>query len=226
MRVPSIAAVAKLHRKLVYGRRVRILADCILENLPKEARVLDVGCGDGMIDVVIEAKRRDVSIRGIDVLVRPDTHIAVTKFDGTVFPFPDNSFDIVMFVDVLHHTDDPMTLLREAVRVARKAVVIKDHTMNGALAYATLWFMDWVGNARKLVGIPCNYWPEQRWRDAFEALGLRIDAWMPRLGLYPWPFSMIFERRLHFVARVVPAQDDRDNQADSLPAFASKSRQI
>jgi len=28
-----------------------------------------------------------------------------------------------MFVDVLHHTHDPMILLREAVRVARKAIV-------------------------------------------------------------------------------------------------------
>ena len=32
-------------------------------------------------------------------------------------------FDVVMFVDVLHHTDDPMILLRQAYPLARKAIV-------------------------------------------------------------------------------------------------------
>jgi ubiquinone/menaquinone biosynthesis C-methylase UbiE len=50
-----------------------------------------------------------------------------------------------MFVYVLHHTNDPEVLLREAQRVALKAVVLKDHTRNGLLAYTTLRFMDWVG---------------------------------------------------------------------------------
>jgi SAM-dependent methyltransferase len=31
-------------------------------------------------------------------------------------PFSEDSFDMVMFVDVLHHTSDPRVLLREAVR--------------------------------------------------------------------------------------------------------------
>ena len=53
-----------------------------------------------------------------------------------------------MFVDVLHHTDDPMVLLREAGRVASGFVLIKDHTQNGILAGRRLRFMDWVGNAR------------------------------------------------------------------------------
>jgi hypothetical protein len=39
-----------------------------------------------------------------------------------------------------------MILLREAARVAREAVVIKDHTKNGLAADATLRFMDRIGN--------------------------------------------------------------------------------
>jgi hypothetical protein len=41
---------------------------------------------------------------------------------------------VVLFVDVLHHSKDPMILLREAVRMVRKAIVIKDHTLAGLLA--------------------------------------------------------------------------------------------
>ena len=52
-----------------------------------------------------------------------------------------------MFVDVLLHTLDPMILLREAIRVARQTVVIKDHTLDGLLAGPTLRAM---GLGRKL----------------------------------------------------------------------------
>jgi ubiquinone/menaquinone biosynthesis C-methylase UbiE len=67
-----------------------------------------------------------VVITGIDVLVRDHAHIPVVKFDDTSIPFPDRSFDTLVFVDVLHQTNDPVLLLREAARVARNTIVIKD----------------------------------------------------------------------------------------------------
>ena len=104
---------------------------------------------------------------GIDVLVRPETKIPVQPFDGQRIPFADGAFDAVSFVDVLHHTDDPIVLLREAVRVAKTAVVIKDHLADGVLARPTLRFMDWVGNAGHGVVLPYNYWTQPQWSRAF-----------------------------------------------------------
>ena len=43
-----------------------------------------------------------------------------------------------MCVDVLHHTDDPMILMREAMRVTRQAILIKHHTLDGLFAGPTL----------------------------------------------------------------------------------------
>ena len=107
-----------------------------------------------------------------------------------------------MFVDVLHHANDPMILLSEAKRAARKVILVKDHTMDGPFAYATLRFMDWVGNAHHNVALPYNYWPEARWRDAFGTLHLMIDRWQSTVRLYPFPASLIFHRRLHFIAQL------------------------
>ena len=81
-------------------------------------RVLDVGCGDGSIDQLIMKLRPDLRIEGIDVFVRPHPNIAVTKFDGERIPFPDKHFDAVMFVDVLHHTNNAVALLAEASSVS------------------------------------------------------------------------------------------------------------
>jgi SAM-dependent methyltransferase len=146
-----------------------------------------------------------LDIAGVDVLVRPKTHIPVREFDGDHLPFDDGSFDVVMFVDVLHHTVDPMVLLREAKRVARTAVVLKDHTREGLFAYATLRFMDWVGNARHHVALPYNYWSRSEWDTAFQRLGLDIQHWRDSLDLYPPPASSVFERNLHFVCRLAAA---------------------
>ena len=139
------------------------------------------------------------------MLVRPTTHIPVTQFDGTMIPFRDKSFDAVMFVDVLHHTNDPSVLLGEAGRVARTAVILKDHCRDGMLANSTLRFMDRVGNAHHGVVLPYNYWPEAQWRETFEKLALAPVSWNARLGLYVFPFSLVFDRKLHFIARLLPS---------------------
>ena len=197
--------VGLLHEHLVFNRRARVLASHLSALMPRDASVLDVGCGDGTIDTLMLSQRPDISIRGVDVLVRPTTKIPVDPFDGERLPCADKSFDVVSFVDVLHHTKDPTVLLKEAKRVARKFVVIKDHTMDGWLAYATLRFMDWVGNAHHGVVLPYNYWPEQRWRATFGALGMSIARWEPDVGLYPFPASLVFGRGLHFVAAIEAA---------------------
>ena len=194
--------VDSIHGKLVYGRRVRVLSELLAPLAPEAASLLDVGCGDGLITSLVAAKRSDISAQGVDVLVRPETHIPVQPFDGTHLPLEDASVDAVMFVDVLHHTNDPEVLLREAKRVARKSVILKDHCRDGFLAGPTLRFMDYVGNARHGVVLPYNYWPEARWRDCFERIGLRVADWQARLHLYPWPASMFFDRKLHFVAKL------------------------
>ncbi len=196
--------LAELHGALVFDRRTRVLSERLAALLPENARVLDVGCGDGLIDHLIAERRPDVTITGVDLIVRPETHIPVTPFDGQRIPFDAGAFDVVMFVDVLHHTEDPEILLAEARRVANRAVVLKDHTRDGLLAGPTLRFMDWVGNAPHGIPLPYNYWPERRWREAFAELGLTPEVWLNNLGLYAAPANWLFDRSLHFIARLNP----------------------
>jgi SAM-dependent methyltransferase len=192
------------HQRVVYGRRIRVLARHLQEMLPRDASVLDVGSGDGLLARRILDTRPDLRIRGVDVLIRPESHIPVERFDGVHLPFSDREFDVVMMVDVLHHATDQAALLCETARVARRAVVIKDHVVRGLLARPTLSFMDWVGNARHGVALPYSYWTEDQWQRSFAQLRLRTTARRDSLGLYPWPASLVFGRGLHFLAVLEP----------------------
>lgn len=194
--------IGTMHGSLVHGRRVRAIAAAIAPMLEHGWRVLDIGCGDGSLAARVMERAPGVEIEGYEVTARPKTAIPVSLFDGRTIPRPDRSADAVMLVDVLHHTDDPTVLMREAARVARHAVVIKDHRMERPLAGPTLRFMDWVGNKPHGVVLPYNYWPQSRWREAWNDLGLSPDRYETRIGLYPWPFNWCFELGLHFVARL------------------------
>jgi SAM-dependent methyltransferase len=214
-----VHVIEGLHARRVYGRRVSVLSEHLAELLPMRARILDVGTGDGFVASRIAARRPDVEILGVDVLARPTSYIPVTQFDGMHLPFADRSFDAVMFVDVLHHVDDPRRLLAEAARVSAGSIVIKDHTLQGLLAGATLRFMDRVGNARHGVALPYNYWRKEQWLEAIAGIGGTIEEWRDQLGIYWGPLSLLFDRSLHFITRIRIAQ----NAARAVAAIAKSS---
>lgn len=197
---PGKSAVGVMHNRLVLNRRVCVLANWFAELVPPRTRVLDVGCGDGKISALLQSKRPDIDVQGIDVLPRETTHIPVKMFDGTHFPFSSESVDVVLFSDVLHHTPDPTILLREAGRVSSRCVIIKDHYREGFAANTRLRFMDWVGNARFGVALPYNYWTEQQWHAAWHDVGLQPERLLTSLHLYPKAADWIFGAKLHFIA--------------------------
>jgi hypothetical protein len=165
----AVRVVNRLHEELVFARRVRVLATRLATMIDKGARVLDVGCGDGTVTRTLLDLRPDLSVEGVDVLVRPETHIPVTAFR----------------------------------RVARSGIVVKDHIVTGRGAVATLRLMDWIGNAHHGVSLPYYYWREERWRQCFDELDLRIERWERSLRLYPVPAHWVFDRRLHMLCRLV-----------------------
>jgi SAM-dependent methyltransferase len=199
----SASLFGRLHESRVKSRRARVLSRHLSELLETgESRILDVGCGNGDIGKQLGEALPELSIEGVEVQVPSSAKIPVGRFDGRHLPQASASFDVVLLVDVLHHAEDPSALLAECARVARKAVLVKDHLLSGWLAGPTLRFMDWAGNARYGVPLRFDFWDQPAWNRAIAAAALEPRTVRRRLGLYPWPASLVFERRLHFTARL------------------------
>lgn len=191
--------IKRLHAGYVFERRAKVLAQMLSGLIPPGSSVLDIGSGNGAIADLIMKGHRTVRIRGIEVLKRPDCLIECDVFDGNRLPYGDASFDVSMFVDVLHHAPNIEELIREAARTSR-CVLIKDHIAETALDRLTLKFLDWVANRPYGVRLIYNYMDRGRWAECLSNAGLRVVSWEEHVPLYPFPFGYVFGRKLHFVA--------------------------
>ncbi len=198
-------AVSTAHQSIVHSRRIRQLAAAASALIPDIAsNLLDVGSGDGKLGALLQRDRPKLKVTGTDVLVRANTAIPTVKFDGRVLPLNDASVDVVTLIDVVHHSDDQLQLLRECRRVARLGVLIKDHLCESKLDLRVLALMDFVGNAAHGVNLPYAYWSRQDWQQNLTSVRLRPLHWSQRLKIYPWFTRPLFERDLHFMAFCVP----------------------
>ncbi len=100
-------------------------------------RILEVGCGYGFLTDTL--RKKGFEVYGIDLdqeaidvgrSLYPQADIRIG--DAYHLPFTDNSFDAVIFHEVLHHLDLEKGL-REAYRVARKCMIIFDPNPNALL---------------------------------------------------------------------------------------------
>jgi SAM-dependent methyltransferase len=192
--------VGRSHQSLVYGRRVRVLAELLVAHIPGNSSVLDIGCGDGTIGSLIQSAVPSAQFQGIEIAESPGCRIPCRSFDGLHIPFPDATFDVCMFVDVLHHTTNIREVLAEGCRVSRRFLLIKDHLSESPVDFYTLKLMDWIGNRPHGVALPNNYQSRSQWDGYYAGAQLSLKAYQDQVPLYPFPFSGIFGRKLHFIA--------------------------
>jgi ubiquinone/menaquinone biosynthesis C-methylase UbiE len=189
------------------ARRARRLAAVMAFTLPKHARVLDVGSGNGRLAELIMKIRPDLEIEGIDIMVWREQKIKIRQFDGASIPDRANEWDYCLVSDVLHHCNDRVGLLKEMLRVSEKGILIKDHTANTKFDHVILSILDWAGNRGHGVSNTFDYWSSEKWNDTFSGLDLHEEFSTHTLSLYPWPFSWLLDRKLHFVTLLVKNTD-------------------
>ena len=97
--------------------------------VPKNSRVIDIGCGDGTLLNVLR-KEKGVKGDGVDIDIDPfketvaDGHNAFWEnADEGLGVIPDGQYDLAVCSDTLQEVKNPRGLLSEALRVAKSVVV-------------------------------------------------------------------------------------------------------
>jgi ubiquinone/menaquinone biosynthesis C-methylase UbiE len=113
---------------------LRHLVLSILQSL-SVGSLLDVGSATGRGLSEFAAALNGALVCGIEpvaALVRQGAalgtseRVSLLQGSGEALPFADNSFDVVSEFATLHHVPNPSAVVKEMLRVARKAVVIAD----------------------------------------------------------------------------------------------------
>ncbi|MDC3166039.1 methionine biosynthesis protein MetW [Candidatus Pelagibacter sp.] len=101
----------------------------IAELIEKEKKVLDVGCGDGILMEFLK-NNKNTNIRGLEISknkVQECIAKGLTVIEGNaekdLKQFPDKSFDYVVLSQTLQAFLDPELVINELLRVGKRAIV-------------------------------------------------------------------------------------------------------
>lgn len=166
--------------------------------------VLDVGCGHARITARLQEKFPRARFQGVDVVVRPGASIDVVGYDGKTLPFADQSIDVILLVDVLHHAADPAAVLKECSRVARSCVLVKDHVCESGYDWCRLAWMDWFGNRPFNIPMTYEYFSRRQWEAAFEHANLQCMHLATNVRTCPPPADWILDAGVQMFAVLAP----------------------
>ena len=160
-------------------KRTKQIVDSFDSFIKPEDRVLDIGAGAGWVAQEIE-KRKGLDIILLDIDDFNQTNLSVQLYNGKEIPFSDNSFDVVLLNFVLHHSKNPLQVLKEAKRVARDRIIIFEDTYNSFFSKIILCFWDILINLPSFLAhgqweqMSFEFKKSPEWVKVLENLGLRV----------------------------------------------------
>lgn len=174
---------------------------------PSHKTMLDVGGGAGVMAQTIKTLFGLDQVASVDVVDRflPSLDIETATYDGVKLPFPDNSFNCILFFNVLHHVSvaSRTALMRECRRVAGKGpIYIKDHLSQGTIDDARLVALDLKGNFPHAM-VKAHYLRDEDWCQLAHAAGYNSSERL--FGTYrTGAFATLFPNRLEVSMRWRP----------------------
>jgi ubiquinone/menaquinone biosynthesis C-methylase UbiE len=118
----------------------KAVVEIIEPMMDEDSTILEVGCSSGHLLRTLGKKNKNIKYIGVDIdqyaISKGNAELGRIKLDGiqsaqlieaevTKLPFDNNSFEIVVSLNVLEHLNEPSRAIRELLRCANKYLVIR-----------------------------------------------------------------------------------------------------
>ncbi len=153
-------------------KKAKIKLERLTKFYKQEDSILDIGSGNGGLNLLI--KQAGFNIEGLDIAPKSVfKEITPVIYDGQKIPFADNEFDVVQLITVLHHIKEPEQILKEAIRVGKRVIVMEDIYESTFQKYIT-FVADSINNW-EFIGHPHTNKTDTEWQQLFLEEKLEIS---------------------------------------------------
>ena len=158
-----------------YKRAAKGLCQECAPFITKGSKIIDIGCGRG----ITTQEFRDyfqAEILGVDVADQRVIDFPFQKIDGKNLPFSNDSFDVALLINVLHHADDPENLLNEAKRITKEKIIICEDLKGKGISQLANWLhRNTYRISAPFLRQPNNFHSREEWKRKFSKNGLKVS---------------------------------------------------
>jgi methionine biosynthesis protein MetW len=111
------------------GKSIRVDLQIIADMITSDTRVLDVGCGSGiLLDYLARYKKIDgrgieLSTQGVNACVSNGLSVIQGNANTDLKDYPDHAFDYVVLSQTLQAMNNPRVVLEQLLRIGRRAII-------------------------------------------------------------------------------------------------------
>ena len=196
--------VTRLYSRIRFTILRQPFLDEIGQYLPKDGRILDLGCGFGLFSLYFAALEKERDLIGIDLNARriEQATLSAKKLDLTNVRYEamdvldwssDDTFDAIYFLDLVHHL--PAEFVPVFLQKVRKLIrpggilIIKDVADKPYYKMLFTLILD-----RLMVGMePIRYWPPSELQSLVESLGFEVVR-HKMIDILPYPHILYVAR--------------------------------
>ncbi len=173
-------------------KKAEIKKERLFDSYTKEDKILDIGSGNCALNLLTQ--NAGFNITGLDVVNKSAfPEVSPIIYDGYNLPFEDNEFDVVQLITVLHHIKEPEKVVKEAVRVGKKVIIMEDIYANVFQKYIT-FIADSINNW-EFFGHPHTNKTDEGWKKVFEENNLKLDS------VTYYPFLLFFKQVTYILTK-------------------------
>lgn len=103
--------------------------DLVLEEIPEKSKVLDLGCGDGVLLEMLQESKKvkgygvEISEEGVSLCLEKGLYCYQADIDEGLTDYRKNSFDYVILNQTIQNTKRPDYVIKEVLRIGKKVII-------------------------------------------------------------------------------------------------------